>query len=184
MFILSELSIANKLFTSIHETLSLLHKGIKDNQSLSDENHELMIEICENQVPFKWRQIWSGPRLLVDYLKASVLRGVAANQRYENASESFEQNIDFSHVFSVETLLSSLKLKNARYLFSCLGIPSIKMNIFLLFSPIIFRELNISACDISLVTSLGTSNLSSQTTKLKVASLYVSLCQYYSIVGI
>lgn len=116
MFTLSELSIANKLFISIHETLSRLHKAIKDNQALSNENHELMIEISENQVPFKWRQIWSGPRLLVDYLKGTVQRGVAAKQRYEMASDSFGQNIDFSQVFSIETVLSALKLKNARYL--------------------------------------------------------------------
>lgn len=38
----------------------------------------------------------------------------------------------------------------------------------------IFRELNMSACDLHLVTSLETLNLSSQTTTIKVASLYVS----------
>lgn len=115
MFILSELSIAQKLFESIHETLSLKHKAVKDVRSLTKENQAFMLTICENQVPLRWRQIWSGPRFLVDYLKAATSRGVAAKARCEYVLENaFDENIDFSHVFSVETLLAALKLKNAR----------------------------------------------------------------------
>lgn len=149
MFTLSEFSIANKLLDSIYETLSSLHKIVKDRQPLSEDNYDLMLGICENQVPFRWRQIWSGPKLLVEYLKAAVQRGVTAKQRFESTSETFEQNVDFSQIFSVETFLSALKLKNA-------------------------RELNVSACDLNLCTSLQNTSLSTQTTRIKVASLYVS----------
>lgn len=115
MFILSELSIAQKLFESIHETLSLMHKAAKDIRSLTKESMAFLVTICENQVPLRWRQMWSGPRLLVDYLKAAASRGVAAKARCKLVQENaFDANIDFSHVFSVETLLAALKLKNAR----------------------------------------------------------------------
>lgn len=115
LFIISELLMAKNLFKLIHNTLSMIHVAMKDVTSLTRDTLHLIRIICENQVPFKWRQIWSGPRLIVDYIKAVVSRGIEAERRYQtNSHIDFCDEIDFAKVYSVESFLAALKLKNAR----------------------------------------------------------------------
>lgn len=60
-------------------------------------------------------QIWSGPRLIVDYIKAVVSRAIEAERRYQGSIHiDFCEEIDFSKVYNVESFLAALKLKNAR----------------------------------------------------------------------
>lgn len=114
-FILSELMLAGTLFASVHKTLATLHTATKDITSMSPADKQLMITICENQVPLKWRQLWAGPKLVTDFIKAFVRRGVAAENRYsEERALDFGEHIDLASVFSVDSLLAALKLTNAR----------------------------------------------------------------------
>lgn len=114
-FVLSEFLMAKNLFITIHTTLSMIHVAIKDISSLTRDNLALIRVICENQVPLKWRQIWSGPKLIVDYIKAVVSRGVEAEKRYQVSNHlDFCDDIDFAKVYNVESFLAALKLKNAR----------------------------------------------------------------------
>lgn len=115
LFIISELLMAQNIFKAIHTTLSMIHTAMKDMSSITRDMMQLIRIICENQVPFKWRQIWSGPRLIVDYIKAVVSRGMEAEQRYQvNSHIDFCDEIDFAKVYNVESFLAALKLKNAQ----------------------------------------------------------------------
>lgn len=116
LFIVSELLLAINLFKTIHNTLSTVHIAIKDLSSITRDTLNLIRTICENQVPLKWRQIWSGPRSIVDYIKAVVNRGVEAEKRFQGSSHiDFCDDIDFTKVFHVQSFLAALKLKNARH---------------------------------------------------------------------
>lgn len=115
LFVISELLMAKNIFKAIHNTLSIIHVAMKDLSSLTRDTLSLIRIICENQVPFKWRQIWSGPRLIVDYIKAVVNRGTEAERRYQGSIHiDFCDEIDFAKVYNVESFLAALKLKNAR----------------------------------------------------------------------
>lgn len=115
LFIISELLMAQNIFKAIHTTLSMIHTAMKDMSSITRDMLQLIRIICENQVPFKWRQIWSGPRLIVDYIKAVVSRGMEAEQRYQaNSHIDFCDEIDFAKIYNVESFLAALKLKNAQ----------------------------------------------------------------------
>lgn len=115
LFIISELLMAKNIFKTIHSTLSVIHVAIKDVSALTRDTLNLIRTICENQVPLKWRQIWSGPRTIVDYIKAVVSRGVEAERRYQGSIHiDFCDDIDFAKIYNVESFLAALKLKNAR----------------------------------------------------------------------
>lgn len=116
-FVVSEMLMAKKLFKTIHETLIVMHAATKDISTLTKDDLALMMVICENQVPIKWRQIWFGPRSIVDYMKAVASRGFEAEKRYENSNNdnlAFCTEIDLAKVYNVESFLAALKLKNAR----------------------------------------------------------------------
>lgn len=116
-FVVSEMLMAKKLFKTIHETLIVMHAATKDISTLTKDDVSLMMVICENQVPIKWRQIWFGPRSIVDYMKSVVNRGSEAEKRYEHStsdSSGFCTEIDLAKVYNVEAFLAALKLKNAR----------------------------------------------------------------------
>lgn len=115
-FIHSELILAKKMFKTIHQTLIVMRAATKDISSINKNDMILIRIICENQVPLKWRQLWSGPRLLSDYLKAVVCRGIEANNRLNNEKHiDFGEQIDFAKIYNVESFLAALKLRNARY---------------------------------------------------------------------
>lgn len=57
LFVISELLMAKNIFKAIHSTLSMIHIAMKDVSSLTRETLNVIRIICENQVPFKWRQV-------------------------------------------------------------------------------------------------------------------------------
>lgn len=92
-----------------------MRAATKDITSIGKNDMALIKIICENQVPLNWRQMWSGPKALIDYLKAVVCRGIEANHRFSGErSIDFGEKIDFSKVYNVESFLAALKLRNAR----------------------------------------------------------------------
>lgn len=115
-FVLSEMNLAKSIFKTIHQMLVVMHGATKDITSVGKEDMTLIKIICENQVPLKWRQLWSGPRFLTDYLKAIVSRGVEAHHRFNSEKHiEFGDKIDFAKVYNVESFLAALKLRNARF---------------------------------------------------------------------
>lgn len=114
-FVLSELRIAGTLFKTIHKTLVVVHNSSRNSSAMHENDKKFVTSICENQVPLSWRQIWSGPKLITDYIKSVVSRGAEAEQRFVTLSNAvFGESIDFARVFSVESYLAALKLTNAR----------------------------------------------------------------------
>lgn len=92
-----------------------MNAATKDISSIGKEDISLMKIIAENQVPLKWRQLWSGPRTLIDYLKAVVNRGIEAEKRFNSEKHiEFCENIDLAKVYNVESFFAALKLRNAR----------------------------------------------------------------------
>lgn len=88
---------------------------MKQMTTMSLEEKNLMLLLCENQVPLKWRKIWSGPKLATEYLKAIAIRAETSEKRYdEEFNEIFSQEIDLSTIFNVDSFLAALKLTNAR----------------------------------------------------------------------
>lgn len=120
---MSELRIAGVLFKIIHKTLVLVHNTARNSLAMHGNDKKFISSICENQVPFEWRQIWSGPKLITDYIKSVVQRGFEAEKRFGALSNAlFGDSIDFARVFSVESYLAALKLTNARWVLSLLNI--------------------------------------------------------------
>lgn len=82
---------------------------------MKTDDHTLMLTLCENLVPLKWRKLWSGPKLTTDYLKAITTRANEAHKRLTNESQlNFGQEIDFKSIFNVDGFFAALKLANAR----------------------------------------------------------------------
>ncbi len=115
-FVLSEIHLAGRLFDTIHNTLVHLHVLAKDNTSFQLDDIQLMEAICENLVPLKWRQIWTGSRTLTEYMKGVVMRSIEAERRYKTMMHlDFGDEIDFVNVFNIESYLAALKLTNAKF---------------------------------------------------------------------
>lgn len=113
-FVLSEMRLAGRLFEAIHSTLSHLHSIIKDSGSFHADDWQLMETVCENLVPLKWQQIWTGSRALTEYLKGVVLRSIEAERRFKTSMHlDFGDEIDLVNVFNIESYLAALKLTNA-----------------------------------------------------------------------
>ncbi|XP_053958646.1 cytoplasmic dynein 2 heavy chain 1 [Anastrepha ludens] len=117
LFVISELRTAAKCFQEVHQTLSLVHNWFKSTSSNTKSNIDLHLfqMLAENQVPGAWLRCWCGPPATVDYIRAIVIRGQAAELRYRSELHlDFGQQIDLTTVFNSETMLSSLKLTNSR----------------------------------------------------------------------
>lgn len=92
-----------------------MHASMKQMIVMTADEHNLMLTLCENQIPLKWRQIWTGPKLATDYLKAITTRAHAAYQRLTDESHlNFGKQIDFASIFNVDGFFAALKLANAR----------------------------------------------------------------------
>lgn len=93
-----------------------LHTALKNLATISKENKQIMLIICENQVPLKWRQLWSsGPKFVIDFLKSVVNRSIEAERQYKTLMNlDFGDAINFTNIFSVESYLAALKLTNAK----------------------------------------------------------------------
>lgn len=109
---------AGRLFETIHNTLVHLHAIVKDKSSFQQEDVQLVDSICENLVPLKWRQIWTGSKTLTEYMKGVVSRSIAAERRFKTMMHlDFGDEIDFVNVFNIESYLAALKLTNAKFVF-------------------------------------------------------------------
>lgn len=116
MFVVTELQLAAQLFQTIHSTLVTLHAAIRGTDTMSAAVRQTIMAIRENHVPLMWRKLWPGPRLVTDFIKAAITRGIAAERRYRSTDgdKSFGDRISFGEIFNLEGFMSALKLTNAK----------------------------------------------------------------------
>lgn len=88
---------------------------MKQMATMTHDEKSFMLTLCENHVSLKWKKLWSGPKLALDYIKAVTIRGFAAERRLnEFVGDRFCKEIDFATIFNVDAFLAALKLTNAR----------------------------------------------------------------------
>lgn len=98
----------------IHKTLARLHTVIKDPNTISRIDVQLMKCLGENQVPLEWKKLWNGgPKLATDYIKSVVHKGVEAEKRYK-MKEQLDDEINFVDMYNVKTFLATLKMIRSR----------------------------------------------------------------------
>lgn len=111
MFILSELAIVRSLYDSINDTLQMIKNSVKELATISAKDRTMLTTICDNQVPLQWRRIWSGPKTVIEYLKAIAFKTRETELLYNKiVEEARVQEINFKNLFSVDAFLTTVKM--------------------------------------------------------------------------
>ncbi|XP_021709178.1 cytoplasmic dynein 2 heavy chain 1 [Aedes aegypti] len=111
IFVLSELAIVRSLYDLINATLQMLKNSMKELATISAKDRTMLITICDNQVPLQWRRIWSGPKTVIEYLKAIGFKTRETEQLYNKiVEEARVQEINFKNLFSVDAFLTTMKM--------------------------------------------------------------------------
>uniref|UniRef100_A0A182NV76 Cytoplasmic dynein 2 heavy chain 1 n=1 Tax=Anopheles dirus TaxID=7168 RepID=A0A182NV76_9DIPT len=115
IFIVSELTVARYLHATIGTSFQTLKVALKDAGLLSAKDRTLLTTICDNQVPIQWRRIWSGPKTVIEYLRAVAFKTNHTERMYGTLLErqTIDQ-IDFNQLFNVEAMLTALKLSRSK----------------------------------------------------------------------
>ncbi|XP_035794419.1 cytoplasmic dynein 2 heavy chain 1-like [Anopheles albimanus] len=117
IFVVSELTIARDLHLTIGETLQALKLALKDAGLLNAKDRALLGTICDNLVPVQWRRLWSGPKTVIEYLRAVTFKTAQAEVMFSTLLEHQTiERVDLNHLFNVEAMLSALKLCRSREL--------------------------------------------------------------------
>uniref|UniRef100_A0A182JQU2 Cytoplasmic dynein 2 heavy chain 1 n=1 Tax=Anopheles christyi TaxID=43041 RepID=A0A182JQU2_9DIPT len=115
IFVVSELTVARNLHTTISDCFQTLKVALKDAGLLSSKDRSLLTTICDNQVPIQWRRIWSGPKTVIEYLRAVSFKTNHTERMYGTLLERQTViQIDFNHLFNVEAMLTALKLSRSK----------------------------------------------------------------------
>uniref|UniRef100_A0A182W9J8 Cytoplasmic dynein 2 heavy chain 1 n=1 Tax=Anopheles minimus TaxID=112268 RepID=A0A182W9J8_9DIPT len=115
IFIVSELTVARNLYTTIGESFQALRVALKDAGLLNAKDRSLLTTICDNLVPIQWRRVWSGPKTVIEYLRAVSFKTNHTERMYGTLLErSTIDQIDFNHLFNVEAMLTALKLSRSK----------------------------------------------------------------------
>lgn len=111
IFVLSELAIVRSLYDLINATLQMLKNSMKELATISAKDRTMLITICDNQVPLQWRRIWSGPKTVIEYLKAIGFKTRETELLYNKiVEEARVQDINFKNLFSVDAFLTTMKM--------------------------------------------------------------------------
>ncbi|XP_062711545.1 cytoplasmic dynein 2 heavy chain 1 [Aedes albopictus] len=111
IFILSELAIVRSLYDSINDTLQMIKNSVKELATISAKDRTMLTIICDNQVPLQWRRIWSGPKTVIEYLKAIAFKTRETELLYNKiVEEARVQEINFKNLFSVDAFLTTVKM--------------------------------------------------------------------------
>uniref|UniRef100_A0A182QV28 Cytoplasmic dynein 2 heavy chain 1 n=1 Tax=Anopheles farauti TaxID=69004 RepID=A0A182QV28_9DIPT len=115
IFIVSEMTVARNLHATIGSNFQTLKVALRDAGLLSAKDRTLLTTICDNQVPIQWRRIWSGPKTVIEYLRAVSFKTTHTERMYGALLErqTIEQ-IDFNQLFNVEAMLTALKLNRSK----------------------------------------------------------------------
>ncbi|KFB35182.1 AGAP010790-PA-like protein [Anopheles sinensis] len=111
IFIVSELTVARNLHATIDANFQTLKLALKDAGLLNAKDRALLATICDNLVPVQWRRLWSGPKTVIEYLRAVSWKTNHAERMFSGLLErqTIEQ-VDFNHLFNVQAMLTALKL--------------------------------------------------------------------------
>lgn len=111
IFVLSELAIVRNLYDSINTSLQVIKNSLKELATISAKDRTMLTTICDNQVPLQWRRIWSGPKTVIEYLKAIAFKTRETELLYNRIVEETRiQEINFNNLFNVEALLTTMKM--------------------------------------------------------------------------
>ncbi|XP_053685293.1 cytoplasmic dynein 2 heavy chain 1 [Sabethes cyaneus] len=111
IFALSELTIISNLYEAINGSLSTIRNSLKEVGTISGTERSLLTTICDNQVPLQWRRIWSGPKTVIEYLKAIGFKTKQTELFYNNLIEEKPvEEISFNYLFNIEGFLTTIKM--------------------------------------------------------------------------
>ena len=113
IFILSELTIGRNLCEEVGNILAKLKLSLKDITALSHKDKLTLMVLCDNQVPIQWRRIWSGPKTVIEYIKAITHKIKEIEKfytKYQDEDNSIISTMDFNNIFNVEAFLTAIKL--------------------------------------------------------------------------
>ncbi|XP_058840704.1 cytoplasmic dynein 2 heavy chain 1-like [Topomyia yanbarensis] len=111
IFVLSELTIVSNLYDAINECLQTIKNSLKEINIISGKDRSMLVTICDNQVPLQWRRIWSGPKTVIEYLKAIGFKTKETEELYNSlVEEKAIKEINFNCLFNVEGFLTTIKL--------------------------------------------------------------------------
>ncbi|XP_058067024.1 cytoplasmic dynein 2 heavy chain 1 [Anopheles bellator] len=132
IFVVSELATARHLHVVIGDTLQALKLSLKDAALLNAKDRALLTTICDNLVPVQWRRLWSGPKTVIEYLRAVTFKRNHAEAMFNKLLERQTlARVDFSHLFNVEAMLAVLKLCKAQEL----GVSTTELTLCASFGP-------------------------------------------------
>ncbi|XP_055534643.1 cytoplasmic dynein 2 heavy chain 1 [Wyeomyia smithii] len=111
IFILSELSLIGNLYEAINGNLNTIRNALKDVGTISGADRSLLATICDNQIPLQWRRIWSGPKTVIEYLKAIAFKTRQTELFYNRLIEEKPvEEASFNHLFNVEGFMTTIKM--------------------------------------------------------------------------
>jgi hypothetical protein len=111
LFKTSEILLASNLSRKISETLQKF--ASIDLNSISDSDKSILLTLSDNSVPYDWRKMWQGPKMVSEFLKSVSVR-IQNITKYLNTLDEPVEEIDFSKIFNVDSFLSTVKLITSR----------------------------------------------------------------------
>ncbi|XP_058460067.1 cytoplasmic dynein 2 heavy chain 1 [Malaya genurostris] len=111
IFVLSELTIVSNLYDAINSSLQTIKNSLKEISTVSGKDRTILVTLCDNQVPLQWRRIWSGPKTVIEYLKAVGFKTKETETMYNKMVEMKPANeVNFNCLFNMEGFLTTFKL--------------------------------------------------------------------------
>lgn len=71
LFKTSEIILAFVIVTKITNTLSKFSSI--DLNSISDSDRKLLLTLSDNSVPYEWRKLWHGPKMVSEVLRSLII---------------------------------------------------------------------------------------------------------------
>ncbi|XP_001847712.2 cytoplasmic dynein 2 heavy chain 1 [Culex quinquefasciatus] len=117
IFVLSELTTVRNLYEAIDGCLQTIKGSLKEIATISGKDRTILTTICDNQVPLQWRRLWSGPKTVIEYLKAIGFKTRETELLYNKvAEENPIVEVNFNNLFNVEAFLTTLKMVKSQEL--------------------------------------------------------------------
>lgn len=114
---LSELTTVRNLYEAIDGCLQTIKGSLKEIATISGKDRTILTTICDNQVPLQWRRLWSGPKTVIEYLKAIGFKTRETELLYNKvAEENPIVEVNFNNLFNVEAFLTTLKMVKSQEL--------------------------------------------------------------------
>ncbi|XP_055594856.1 cytoplasmic dynein 2 heavy chain 1 [Uranotaenia lowii] len=117
VFLLAELTVVRNLYETIQSCLQMFRNSLKEIDGISGSDRSILTVLCDNQVPLQWRRIWSGPKTLIEYLKAIGFKTKETEKLYNQIVENRPvEVVNFNNFFNVEAFLTTIKMIKSKEL--------------------------------------------------------------------